>query len=339
MSFRPPACPFPECPSSRGPRFRWCRKGAYLRRCDGRRVQRFLCLVCGRRFSTQTFRLDYRLRLPRLHLSIFDDFVSKVTMRQSARLRGHSRKTVAHRLRLLGEHCRAIHNQRLEVLESARRYRGRFQLDELETFEIDRRLQPVTVPILIESSSYFVIHAETADLPARGRLSRPKRRQKHLFEEKYGKRRSGSTRAVKRSFEVLAAITARDERVRVTTDRKASYATIVRRLFGSRSRHVRASSRERRKYGSALFPINHTLAMVRDNVSRLVRRTWAVSKRRQRLDLHLWIWAVWRNYVRGITVRAPRTTPAMAWGAATRPWPKASFLRWQSRFSELRRDH
>ena len=77
--------------------------------------------------------------------------------------------------------------------------------------------------------------------------------------------------------------------------------------------------RARRDRANPLFAINHTLAMLRDGVSRLVRRSWAASKRSRKLQLHLWIWACWRNYVRGITNRAPRVTPAMVASLERRP--------------------
>ena len=92
---------------------------------------------------------------------------------------------------------------------------------------------------------------------------------------------------------------------------------------------VRYSSRAKRDRGNPLFPINHTLAMLRDGVSRLVRRSWAASKRRSKLELHLWIWACWRNYVRGITNKARHVTPAMAAGLERRPFRKDELLAWR----------
>jgi hypothetical protein len=61
---------------------------------------------------------------------------------------------------------------------------------------------------------------------------------------------------------------------------------------------VRISSEEPRGLDNPLFRINRTLAMMRDGVSRLVRRTWAASKKREQLEKHLWVWIVFRNYVR-----------------------------------------
>lgn len=39
-----------------------------------------------------------------------------------------------------------------------------------------------------------------------------------------------------------------------------------------------------------LFSLNHTCAMLRANISRLVRRTWATTKRADRLKDHLFVY-------------------------------------------------
>jgi transposase-like protein len=247
MAFRPPCCPLPACPSRSGrSRFTWHHRGTFRRKCDGRAVQRFTCLACRRSFSTQTFRLDYRLKQPRLHLALFDEFVSKVTMRQSARLRGASRKTIAHRLELLGRHGEQFHRHMLATARRRGPLEGTFQLDELETYETDRRLQPVTVPVLIERRTYFVLHTAVAPLPARGGLSPLHRERKRAREEEHGKRRSGSRKVVRESFEVLRHAVDEHALVAVQTDRKKSYVSILRALFGERLWHARTSSKARR---------------------------------------------------------------------------------------------
>jgi len=328
MRFEPRICPRPDCPSRSSGHRRWRFKGGFTRACDGRTVQRFLCLECRRSFSTQTFRIDYRLKKPQLNHALFGPFISKVTHRQAARVVGCSRGTVAHRLRLLGTHCKSFHLWRLSRAAARGGIRGRFQLDELETYEHSRRLAPVTVPVLIERSSYLVVDLHVAPLPCRGGLSEADRARKRERERIYGVRKSGSREAVTKCFETLATFHARGRAVHVQTDRKFTYPRILKRCFGSRLQHLRHSSTAKRDYQNPLFPINHTFAMLRDGLSRLVRRTWAASKLRQRLELHAWIWIAWRNYIRGITNRAPATSPAMALGVEHKRWTVAQLFAW-----------
>ena len=329
MRFRPRACPRPDCPSLHSGHHRWRFKGRFERACDGRSVQRFLCLECSRTFSIQTFRLDYRLKKPLLHHALLGSFVSKVTHRQAARILGCSRGTLARRLLLLGDHCQKFHRWRLERSKAAGGIFGTFQLDELETFEHSRRLAPVTMPVLIQRRSYFVVDLDCAPLPCRGGLSERDRKKKAQRERLHGVRRSGSRKAVEKCLSTLAAVRSTNRPVRIQTDCKATYAPMLSRTFGDVVIHERHSSTARRDHKNPLFPINHTLAMMRDGISRLVRRSWGASKLRARLLHHAWIWAVWRNYVRGITNKHPRTTPAMAIGIERSRWRIAELFAWR----------
>jgi transposase-like protein len=325
MRFDPPRCPYPACPSRSAGIFRCARWGRYSRKCDGRSAQRFRCGACRRTFSSQAFRLDFRLHRPRLHLDLWNPLISKVTHRQAARTLGCHRRTVAHRLELLGRHCRDFHIERLGRLAEDGGRDGPWQLDELETYEQDRRLQPLTVPVLIHRSSYFVVAVDVAPLPCRGGLSRRDQRRKSEREQSHGLRRSGSRAAVERCLAPLVALVGHHV-AQVETDRKKTYPAILERLLGRSHLHVSTHSGLKRDRRNPLFPINHTLAQLRDGVSRLVRRTWAASKRAARLEWHLWIWICWRNYVRYVTNEAPLTTPAMILGVERRPLGREELL-------------
>jgi transposase-like protein len=331
MSFVPPSCPRPACrffPPTAD--FRYQRCGSFRRRCDGRVVQRFRCLACQHTFSVQTFRLDYRQHRPGLNQAIFEALVSKVSHRQTARILCTKRATVERRLRLFGAHALELH----QLLLADKHLRGSFSLDEAESFETDRRLKPLTLPVLIERSSRFILHLSVAPLAARTPLSgRLEQRRQELVAVE-GRRKSGSREAVKGCLEVLRERTQPTERLRVVTDRKASYPALLKEVFGERELvHTRTSSKERRDEKNPLFAINHTLAMLRDGVSRLVRRTWAHAKLGARLALHLWIYAAWRNLVRGVTNKRRRETPAMALGIDPEPWSVKGLLRWRARFA------
>ena len=331
MSFVPPACPRAGCAASRpGSTFTYRRAGSYRRLCDGHRIARFRCGTCQLTFSVQTFRLDYRLRRPELDRPIFLGLVSKVSHRQAARTLGTRRPTVERRLVRFGEHARAFH----ELLLEGKTVQGSFSLDEAETFERDRRLEPVTVPVLIERGSRFLVHVETAALPARKLVSPALERRKLELEEKRGKRRNGSRAAVRRCFAVLRDHTEPGRELEVLTDRKSTYPSVLRKVFGKRKvAHGTTSSKSRRDIKNPLFAINHTLAMLRDGVSRLVRRSWCHAKRRERLGLHLWTYVAWRNYVRGVSNRRRAVTPAMAIGVDATRWALRDFLRWKAPFA------
>jgi len=164
----------------------------------------------------------------------------------------------------------------------------------------------------------------------RGRLRPSAQEKKAADEALYGKRRSGSRDAVRRTLNLLREMLPEGMLVNIQTDRKSTYRSLIRIIFSDcLGSHVRESSRRRRDYSNVLFPINHTLAMMRDGISRLVRRSWGVSKHRQRLDDHLAIWIAYRNYIRGITVKSPNVTPAMVLAIHHRPKSVREILAWR----------
>lgn len=335
VDFRPPRCPLRGCPSfNRNAPFLWQRKGFYRRKCDGLAVQRFQCLTCRLGFSTQTFRVDYRLHKPTLHFALFDAFVSKVTQRQAARTLECTRKTVRQRLLLLSRQSQDFH---AEVLKRERRkggLPGDYQLDELETFEHSRRLAPVTMPVLIEQHTFFVVHATVGALPARGNL-RPRDVAKKLEREKLnGPRLSESRAAVERCFQVLGECVDRARHLVVATDKKTTYPGLLAARLPGTYTHARHDSTAERTRHNPLFPINHILGMLRDGPSRLVRRSWAASKERRWLELHVWIWIAYRNYIRGITNKSRWMTSAEVLGVVTRRFTKRSFFEWRVALSQ-----
>ncbi len=330
--FKPPCCPRSDCPSAApaGPPFRFRCRGRFVRLCDRRIVRRFHCHACRKSFSVQTFRLDYRLHRPEITHLIFDAFVSKITQRQAARTIGCARHTVRRRLLLLARHTAEFQERALERAASRGVLQDTFQLDELETFERDRRLRPVTFPVLIHRESRFVVHVESAALPSRGGLRPRDLARKREMERVEGVRRSGSRAAVKRCFERLAETLGRGACPVIETDSKPSYATVLAEVLPrGRYVHTKHSGKLPRTVKNPLWPINHTLAMLRDGMSRLVQRTWGVSKERDWLTLHAWIWIAYRNYIRGFTNRRKRLSAAQEAGVVGRRFTKASFFEWR----------
>jgi transposase-like protein len=326
-AFHPHFCPHSDCPSRTGAAlFRCHRDGFFPRAVDGRRVQRFFCRACRRRFSAQSFRLDFRQRKPQINSALLGCFVSKVTHRQTARILKIDRKTVHRRLRLWGPALRELHEAFLTRAVHNGGLFGVFSLDEMETYEHDRRLKPVTVPVLIHCDTRFILHMEVGQLPARGGLTGHDLVRKRL----QGPRPSESTLMVRRCFETLKRVHDPHRLLQIVIDQKRSYRPEIRALFHNRiAALVTESSKSARNTSNPLFPINHTLAMLRDNVSRLVRRTWAASKLKAELVHHAWIYAAWKNYVRPVVNYLQKISPAMQLRLHDRKLTLADLLRWR----------
>ena len=293
--FRPPRCPNRHCPRHRQPTPRFYqRRGSYRALCRPHPIPRFRCKSCGRGFSRQTFRMDYRDHRPDLNQRLFLSLATGIGLRQTARNLGLSLRCTELKFRKIARHLRRLNLN----LRGPLPWGTSLQLDELETYEGRRNTRPLSVPVLIERDSRFVIWAEAAPIRPRGTMTRARRRAIAQDERRFGKRKDLSRRSVVRTLRRGAEL-AREGLVLVQTDEKASYPAALRRVFGcGRVLHHQTNSRLARGTWNPLFPINHTEAMARDLLGRLRRESWLVSKLRRYLDLGLQLWMAYRNYVR-----------------------------------------
>jgi len=328
--FEPCRCPNTSCRYHRTPVAGFCvHKGFYQPRCRHYPVPRFRCRGCRRSFSRQTFRADYRQKKPYLNATFLDLMVSCVGLRPAARVLRVARRTVERRFVWLARHSAWFHDNRLQGATLS----GPFQLDELETFEANR-YQPVTVPVLIDRRTFFLVDTAVGPLRRKGRMTPRQRLRRTAHEALHGRRPSQSAAAVRRVLARLRQVTTPMAPVILESDEKPLYGQLGRRLFGGRLDWRTHSAADRRDRGNPLFPINHTNARLRHFMARLRRRSWCVSKRRGWLQAHLQVVALWLNYGRGIT-RHTRITPAQALGITPRLYRSEELLAWRQDWGRL----
>lgn len=325
IDFVPPRCPVRTCPEHRqpGPRF-FRRVGSYRPRCRSYSIPRFECRSCGKGFSYQTFRMDYRDRRPELNAPLFSMLVSSTTLRQAARLLEIDCTSVQRKFRKMARHL-AIQNRSLLPRLPAGRT---LCLDEIETYEA-KSIHPVTVAIVVDKQSKAIVAVDVAPIRRATRKGSHRRRWMESDEAKCGRREDRGRNCVRRIFGRMERLL-EGRSARLVTDRKSSYAVEARSRFARTVEHVTVSSRRRRDTRNRLFAVNLTAAMSRDNNGRLRRSTWAVSKRRHVLALQLELFVAYRNWHRQRTNRDPRSlTPAVALGMASRRLEIPELLAWR----------
>ena len=330
--FTPPYCPNPTCRQHSDPEPRFFRHhGSFLPKCRRHPVPRFRCGTCRRTFSRQTFRLDYRDHRPDLNRPLFLLLSSGVGLRQSSRVLGLSLTCTQLKFRKIARHLRRLNCNLRRPLPSGSTY----QLDELETFEGQRNTRPLSVPILIERDSRYIVWAEAAPIRPRGRMTAARQRAIARSEARHGVRKDLSKGALERTFARGAALASNQTWVFLQTDEKSSYPGLAASAFGEeRLIHQRTNSRVARTTWNPLFPINHTEAMARDGLGRLRRNSWLVSQKRRYLDLGLQLYAAFRNFVRP-RYNGEKLSPAARLELVPRRLTAAEVLSWrQERGSE-----
>jgi transposase-like protein len=324
MSFVPPRCPNIQCSYHEQPVPRFYRVwGSFQPKCRTEPVPRFRCKHCRRTFSRQTFRHDYGDRRPELNAMLYELLVSGVGLRQSRRLLHMSVRAVQAKALKLGRTAHRLHLNLSKHLQAGRTY----LLDEEETFET-KSIWPVTMPVLIEKDSWFVVASDVGSI-RRLAAGGTARRAAQDADENGSPRQDESPRAVAQVLTELANRVPEGPLV-LCTDAKSTYGPIARRIFGDRLTHLQTSGLAPRTPSNPLFAINVTLAMTRDNLGRLRRRTWLVSKRRERLANHMSLFVAYRNYIRKRFNRDPEgVTSATVLGLLPRNLRFDEVLAWR----------
>lgn len=215
--------------------------------------------------------------------------VSGVSQRRTAKILHLNRKTVVRKflfLALEAEFFLRAENLRLRRADVV-------EFDDLETFE-HTKCKPLSVSIAVESGSRRILGLEVSRMPAKGRLADRSR-------EKYGPRGDERARGRDRLFRSLKDLVS--EKLEIRSDSNPHYPRNVqkhfpqalhRRFLGKRGSTGGQGELKKVKF-DPLWSLNHTCAMFRANVCRLIRKTWCTTKRSDRLRAHLVLYAAYHN--------------------------------------------
>ena len=303
--FIPPRGPNNDCSHHAQPSPNvFVRRGTYRPTCRPRPVPRVSSKCCGRSFSRQTFRADYRDHKPHLNYRVIELLCSGIGYRQAARLLGLTRKSLEAKARKISRNA-----LQLDLNLKARGpvtwpqgnppWKQELHFDEFETYETRRNTRPLSVAVMIETKSRFLVAAIAAPSRPRGKMTRQRIAAIEAENELFGPRQDRSRLACRSVFRRAARLRSRAQEIVLRTDEKSSYPGFAREAFaGRRVTHLRTPSVMPRTEANPLFPINHTEALLRDLMGRLRRESWLVSKLRTYLNLHLALHAAYRNWVR-----------------------------------------
>ncbi len=306
--FVPPHCPRPEClyhKDSTGWKFR--KAGSYRRRSAPKRVQRFLCVHCGRCFSEQTFRIGYWLKRPELLPIVFRRILSCSSYRQIGRELGVTHSTTRRHTARLGRHCLLFqHSYRLRVTLSEP-----LVIDGFESFEFSQ-YHPIHFHVAVGADSQF-FHAFTdSELRRKGRMTSYQKDRRSFLESQFG--RPDPRSIEKEVAELLRLVRVQKDRVVLHSDDHPAYRRALKLLPSIAFDHRITSSKRRRTPRNPLFPINWLDLLIRHSSSNHKRETIAFSKRRQNAAEKLAILQVWRNFIKPLTEKRGEPPPAARLG-------------------------
>jgi len=281
-------CPSPTCAAPDS----IIRDGSFWRKDDSKLVQRFRCRSCGHRFSSATFSENYRQKKRRINAPLLRHLASGMSLRRCAILLNVNPKTTARKLPLLAKCCRKKNERKLSKLK------GRvfnIQIDDLITKE-NSKLKPLSVSLAVDEDRRRILAVEVSKIPSFGHLSK-------IALKKYGKREDEHFQGLTRLFQKISPIVSAEVVVKSDEHQRypgfvSSYLPRAKHLTFPSERACVAGQGELKKVAfDPLFIVNHTCAMLRANVNRLIRKTWCTTKDPRRLEDHLEVFVYFYNEV------------------------------------------
>lgn len=167
------------------------------------------------------------------------------------------------------------------------------QIDDLITKE-NSKLKPLSVTIAVDEDRRTILALEVSQIPAFGHLSR-------TALKKYGQRKDHHFEGLTRVFQTITPLVSAE--VRVKSDEHQRYPGFIsaylplakHETFKSERGCVAGQGELKKVHFDPLFVVNHTCAILRGNINRLIRKTWCTTKSPERLKDHLNVFMYYYN--------------------------------------------
>ncbi len=269
------------------------RDGFYFRKDDSRKIARYQCKACLKKFSASTSTLEWKQKKRRLNHPLYQLFSSGISQRRAAIILNLHKTTIARKLDYLAKKADLEQKDLLRKLEL--NPVTHLQFDDLITSE-HTKLKPLSVSIAVDAKRRFILGMKVSTIGSFGHLSR-------LSKLKYGKRKNTHLEKLKELFKEIRPVL--KDNLLIESDDHKRYPEVVKE-FCPYSNHLTYKGKRATVAGQGelkkiiydpLFKINHTCAMLRANVNRIFRRTWCTTKKKEKLELHLKIFAQFYNQI------------------------------------------
>ena len=293
----PPFCPNPDCHyHQHPPPHRWFWKaGHYATRLSGT-VQRFLCLLCSHRFSTQSFSIDYYAKRHIDYHAIDRQLRSTGSIRDISRDLSVSPATVINRISRLARNALAVH----DCLERTAPYHEQLVADGFESYCLSQYF-PNNITLLAGKQSQYLYFANYCTLRRKGRMTTKQKRTRVRLERRW----KADPKAVRTASDELVAHIRIGPDTTLYTDEKREYRESVRALSPQTPiRHIRISSRRVRSLSNDLFSVNYLDREIRKDCANHVRETVCFSREVNNCMERFWVYFVYHNYRKRYRIRS-----------------------------------
>lgn len=163
----------------------------------------------------------------------------------------------------------------------------------METFE-HTKCKPVSIALAVDAENRKILGVEVASMPAKGLLAKTSRK-------KYGLRKDDRRKALGHVLQQIGKVISKDGVI--SSDCCPRYPRLIKKhlplvihiTFEGKRGCIVGQGELKATGRDPLFALNHTAAMIRDDLKRLSRRTWCTTKKLTYLSDLLIIYTHYRN--------------------------------------------
>ena len=308
-------CPNPVCPNhqlgveecSGGTNFQKFQPfGSYPRKLCVERVRRFRCTNCRTTFCSKLASIDYRNQKRGLSRKVFRMFCDGLSNRQIARNLNVNESLVRQRLKRLSQQSLIAHSikTRRKPIEEVISYDG------VENFA-KSQYEPNYINQAIGMNSYFIYDFNFSPLNRKGRMSDRQKLNKARLEESLGRFPSEAIRISTRTI-FLRLHSKCSTRLCIASDEHFQYRQVVQHdlpRLNVKIDHHTISAKAPRTFRHILFAVNHTDALLRQQVKAFFRETISFSKTHAAMIQKYALFMAWKNYFRPQFTKKQKRNP------------------------------
>ena len=239
-------------------------------------VKRYLCKACGKWQSKRTFTENYRFRKAKLTKAVTEHYCERMSLRGMARVMKVNRKTV---VRHFLKAAKAAEVANLKALENRDFVTSYIQFDEVETFEHTKR-KPLAIQLFIRAKTGHILAAKVGRGIVKSQSVSP------AYSKAYNAK----------SDRPEAAAAGLMQACKVANRAKTTLACDGSKLLLGAARNVcRESFYDVQVMHQEHKAIDAAIAKLRNDVSRLSRKTLCTTKKADRLQSHLDLYTNYSN--------------------------------------------
>ena len=172
---------------------------------------------------------------------------------------------------------------------------------------------------------YFIYGFTDSELRRKGRMTDHQRVRRAELEHTLGRPDPKSIEL--ECAELLRLIAPEPQRLILHTDEHPAYPRAIRRVPHLVIDQHTTSSRAVRTTRNPLFAINHTDSLIRHCCAEHKRETIAFARRRQCSAERVWVFTVWKNWIKSYSEQKKDGSPAMRLGLTDHRWTVEEVLK------------